>query len=353
MTVLSVNVNKVAVLRNSRGGSEPSVRQAAETVIGAGAGGITVHPRPDLRHIRPDDVAALAELCRGRVEFNIEGNPFAPARGAYPGLLALVAATRPQQVTLVPDGDGQLTSDHGFDLRRDSARLRPLIARLRDGGARVALFMDAGASALELAAEIGAERIELYTGPFAEAHAAGAAGPAQDIHSDDSAGTHNSSATERAEARWFTRPARFMLAAAAAAALFVGGTFLGQALNDNQFESQQASDLAQINAADDSQRAATTTAAGQKATLVWSNELGISAVLVDNLPVLPSDQDYQLWYINGEGVVSAGTFDSNGDGTAWRVLDGTMHAGDQVGVTVEPNGGSDQPTSDPIAAFQS
>lgn len=178
MTVLSVNVNKVAVLRNSRGGSEPSVRQAAETVIGAGAGGITVHPRPDLRHIRPDDVAALAELCRGRVEFNIEGNPFAPARGAYPGLLALVAATRPQQVTLVPDGDGQLTSDHGFDLRRDSARLRPLIARLRDGGARVSLFMDAGASALELAAEIGAQRIELYTGPFAEAHAAGAAGPA-------------------------------------------------------------------------------------------------------------------------------------------------------------------------------
>jgi pyridoxine 5-phosphate synthase len=178
MTVLSVNVNKVAVLRNSRGGAEPSVVRAAEAVIAAGAAGITVHPRPDLRHIRPDDVFALAELCRGRVEFNIEGNPFAPARGAYPGLLALVAATRPQQVTVVPDGDGQLTSDHGFDLRRDSARLRPLIAGLRQTGARVSLFMDAGAEALDLAAEIGAERIELYTGPFAEAFAAGTASEA-------------------------------------------------------------------------------------------------------------------------------------------------------------------------------
>jgi len=144
-----------------------------------------------------------------------------------------------------------------------------------------------------------------------------------------------------------------MAAAAAAAALFVGGSVFGQTLNNQQFESQQAAGLAQINAADDSQRAATTTAEGQEATLVWSNKLGISAVLVDDLPVLPSDQDYQLWYINGEGMASAGTFDSNGGGTAWRVLDGTMHAGDQVGVTVEPNGGSDQPTTAPIVAFQS
>jgi anti-sigma-K factor RskA len=141
-------------------------------------------------------------------------------------------------------------------------------------------------------------------------------------------------------------------AAAAAAALFVGGTFLGQTLN-NQFESQQASGLAQINAAEDSQRSATTTADGQEATLVWSNKLGISAVLVDSLPVLPSDQDYQLWYINGAGAAPAGTFDSSGDGTAWRVLDGTMLAGDQVGVTVEPSGGSEQPTTTPIVAFQS
>ncbi len=107
------------------------------------------------------------------MEFNIEGNPFAPAHGAYPGLLALVQAARPEQVTLVPDSDGQLTSDHGFDLRRDSTALRPIIAALKDCGARVSLFMDAGAEGLELAAEIGADRIELYTGPFAEAFAAG------------------------------------------------------------------------------------------------------------------------------------------------------------------------------------
>jgi pyridoxine 5-phosphate synthase len=177
MTLLSVNVNKVAVLRNSRGGALPSVTAAAEAVLAAGAGGITVHPRPDQRHIRPGDVDALAELVRGRAEFNIEGNPFAPARGDYPGLLALVARTRPQQVTLVPDGDGQLTSDHGFDLRRDAARLRPLVAAFRAEGARVSLFVDAGAAALELAAEVGADRIELYTGPYAEAHAAGDPSP--------------------------------------------------------------------------------------------------------------------------------------------------------------------------------
>lgn len=113
MTLLSVNLNKIAVLRNSRGGSEPDLLRAAQTCIEAGCGGITVHPRPDLRHIRPDDVRALAALLRGRVEYNIEGNPFAPPRDAYPGLLALCREVRPTQVTLVPDGDAQLTSDHG------------------------------------------------------------------------------------------------------------------------------------------------------------------------------------------------------------------------------------------------
>lgn len=178
MTVLSVNVNKVAVLRNSRGGAEPSVLAAAEAVIRAGAGGVTVHPRPDQRHIRPDDVTGLASVVAGRVEYNLEGNPFAPPREGYPGFLALVAAVRPQQATLVPDGDGQLTSDHGFDLVRDAARLRPLVAELKALGTRVSLFMDAGAPALELAADVGADRIELYTGPYAEAHAAGDAGAA-------------------------------------------------------------------------------------------------------------------------------------------------------------------------------
>ena len=173
MTVLSVNVNKIAVLRNSRGGNEPSVVAAATTCIEAGCGGITVHPRPDQRHVRPHDVFDLAPVVRGLVEYNLEGNPFAPPRGDYPGFLALVAAVRPDQATLVPDGDGQITSDHGFDLRRDAVRLRPLIAELKASGARVSLFVDAGAPDIELAAEIGADRIELYTGPYAHAYAAG------------------------------------------------------------------------------------------------------------------------------------------------------------------------------------
>lgn len=169
MTLLSVNVNKVAVLRNSRGGGEPDVGRAATVCLQAGAGGITVHPRPDQRHIRPDDVRALRALCAGRAEFNIEGNGFAPARGDYPGLLALVAETQPTQCTLVPDSDAQITSDHGFNLRTDASRLKPLVAALRSHGSRVSLFVDADCPDIERAAEIGADRVEIYTGPYAEA----------------------------------------------------------------------------------------------------------------------------------------------------------------------------------------
>jgi len=161
------------------------------------------------------------------------------------------------------------------------------------------------------------------------------------------------SADERAQHRWFQRPARIMFAAAAAAVLFVGGTVAGQAFNNNQFEQAQAAGLVQISAASDSQRSEITMADGHEATLVWSNNLGLSAVLVEDLPALSSDQDYQLWYINGSGAASAGTFDSSGIGTAWRVLDGAMHSGDTVGITVEPKGGSKQPSSAPIVAFQS
>ncbi len=174
MTALSVNVNKIAVLRNSRGGLEPSVLKAAETAIAAGAHGITVHPRPDQRHITPGDVDALATLCRQHgVEYNIEGNPFAPARGDYPGLMALIERTRPTQATLVPDGDGQVTSDHGFDLRADGVRLQPYVQQLREWGVRVSIFMDAGTPDLALAKALGVDRIELYTGPYAEAFADG------------------------------------------------------------------------------------------------------------------------------------------------------------------------------------
>jgi pyridoxine 5-phosphate synthase len=173
MTLLSVNLNKIAVLRNSRGGDEPNICKAAQTCIESGCGGITVHPRPDQRHVRPDDVRALAALLRGRVEYNIEGNPFAAARGDYPGLIELAREVRPTQVTLVPDGDGQITSDHGFDLHRDIDRLRPFVDALRELGCRVSLFVDADAEHFEAAAAMGVERIEIYTGPYAQAFAEG------------------------------------------------------------------------------------------------------------------------------------------------------------------------------------
>ena len=169
MTLLSVNVNKIAVLRNSRGGLLPDVGTAAMACIVAGAGGITVHPRPDLRHIHPADTLALGTLCANKVEFNIEGNGFAPARGEYPGLLALVERARPTQCTLVPDSDAQVTSDHGFDLRADSPRLRPLVERLNALGCRVSVFVDAASPYIELAAEIGVSRVEIFTGPYAHA----------------------------------------------------------------------------------------------------------------------------------------------------------------------------------------
>jgi pyridoxine 5-phosphate synthase len=177
MTVLSVNVNKIAVLRNSRGGNEPDVVRAARACLDAGAHGITVHPRPDARHIRADDVFALAELTREYgVEFNLEGNPFAPPRAGYPGFVALCEQVRPAQATLVPDADAQLTSDHGFDFARDAQALRPLVAQLKALHCRVSLFADAHGEEgddMHMAAALGADRVELYTGPYAEAHAAG------------------------------------------------------------------------------------------------------------------------------------------------------------------------------------
>ena len=173
--VLSVNLNKVALLRNSREGTTPSVSGAAKTVLAAGAQGITVHPRPDQRHIRPDDVAALTQLLQDRpgtaltIEFNIEGNPFAgPRDNGYPGFDALIEIARPHQATLVPDTDNQLTSDHGFDLRQDTRQLAAAIARYQRNGARVSLFMDPDKDQISRVRDLGAERIELYTGPFAD-----------------------------------------------------------------------------------------------------------------------------------------------------------------------------------------
>ncbi len=189
MVKLSVNLNKIALIRNSREGNYPNVVEHGKTCLNAGADGLTVHPRPDQRHIRPDDVYALSALIAEHnlsqqsatdtqhesskikklapLEYNIEGNPFAPAQGSYPGLLALTRDTRPDQCTLVPDGNDQLTSDHGFDLKHSGEVLKPLIEQLHEWGIRVSLFMDPEPEQLDLAHTIGADRIEFYTGPYA------------------------------------------------------------------------------------------------------------------------------------------------------------------------------------------
>jgi len=178
MTALSVNLNKIALIRNSRETDIPDLCAIAKTIINAGAQGITIHPRPDQRHIRATDAHALAIFLKNypTIEFNIEGNPFAGSRDLtskrpYPGFLELVSAVRPHQCTLVPDDDQQLTSDHGWDLDKDGERLRPIIRQLTDWGIRVSLFMDAGTTQLSLVKAIGAERIEIYTGPYADAFA--------------------------------------------------------------------------------------------------------------------------------------------------------------------------------------
>ena len=164
MTRLSVNLNKIALLRNARTLGIPSVTRAAAIALDAGAHGITVHPRPDARHIRIEDVRELAALLRSRpaAEFNIEGNPFE-------GLVAIAREVMPQQCTLVPDEPGAVTSDHGWDIDRDGARLRPLIAELKSAGIRVSLFMDPVPAAMAAVRELGADRIELYTEPYARA----------------------------------------------------------------------------------------------------------------------------------------------------------------------------------------
>ena len=171
MTALSINLNKVALIRNSREGNYPDVVEFAQLCIDHGANGITVHPRPDQRHIRPDDVRRLASLVKplANIEFNVEGNPFAPAVGSYPGFIELVAETLPDQCTLVPDGDDQLTSDHGFDLTSSGQPLTPIIEQLHALGMRVSLFMDPDLKQIELAKKVGADRIELYTGPYSAA----------------------------------------------------------------------------------------------------------------------------------------------------------------------------------------
>lgn len=171
MTKLSVNINKVATLRNTRALGIPSVVGLSRIALQAGAHGITIHPRPDKRHIRPDDVSDLAQLWKQfpAAEFNIEGNPFID-------YMPHIHAVRPTQCTLVPDTSEAFTSDHGWALTRDEqATLRPLIAEMKSLGSRVSLFMDADSPAIETARDLGADRIELYTEPYAAAFLKGGA----------------------------------------------------------------------------------------------------------------------------------------------------------------------------------
>jgi pyridoxine 5-phosphate synthase len=169
-TKLSVNLNKVALLRNQRDVGYPSVTEMARVVIAAGAHGITVHPRPDERHIRRSDVFDLADVLASeygdRVEFNVEGNP-------TDEFLQLVLEVSPAQVTLVPDSPDQRTSDHGWDFGQHRNILDPTVARLRQAGIRVSLFVDPDVAAVRGAAEVKADRIELYTEPYAAAHTIG------------------------------------------------------------------------------------------------------------------------------------------------------------------------------------
>ena len=179
MIALSVNLNKIALIRNSRDTTNPGIPEHATVAIAAGADGITVHPRPDQRHIRVSDCFDLAAMLAPGVpgvEFNIEGNPFAGPRLSdrhgvddYPGFMELVSVIKPDQVTLVPDDDSQLTSDHGFDLKRDGDKLAPLVEQLKSLGIRTSLFMDPDPEQIKLAAETGTDRIELYTEAYADA----------------------------------------------------------------------------------------------------------------------------------------------------------------------------------------
>jgi pyridoxine 5-phosphate synthase len=161
-TALSVNVNKVALLRNSRHLGIPSVLKAAQICLEAGAHGITIHPRPDERHIRATDVVDLAKLMQQWPdrEFNIEGNPFHQ-------LMDFVRTYRPHQVTFVPDSEGQFTSDHGWSFPKDAKKLKPLIDECKTLGVRVSLFMDPEPAQMPDVKQIGADRVELYTEPYA------------------------------------------------------------------------------------------------------------------------------------------------------------------------------------------
>ena len=213
MTKLSVNINKVATIRNARGGNNPDVLRVAQDCERFGAQGITVHPRPDQRHIRYQDVRDLRPLLT--TEFNIEGNPISE-------FIALVLENRPTQVTLVPDGHDQITSNHGWDTKTHLNFLTDVTARFHEAGIRVSIFVGAEEEMVDYAARAGADRVELYTEPYAEAYASAAA--ALGVPSSSSAAASLSSGTVLGGF-----PAEFEAARAAAIAPFVRAAKAAQA----------------------------------------------------------------------------------------------------------------------------
>jgi len=165
---LSVNLNKIALIRNSRGSDNPSLMDYANKCIELGVDGLTLHPRPDHRHATSEDAINLSKLCKDHnIEFNLEGNPFSMPKGDFIGFQDLCAQAKPEQVTLVPDDLQQITSDHGWQPGFLDNKLRSFIGYLKDTNARTSLFIDANVGSVEYAKEIGFDRIEIYTGPFA------------------------------------------------------------------------------------------------------------------------------------------------------------------------------------------
>lgn len=172
MTALSVNLNKIALIRNSRLHNSPDLMEFSEMAIDVGVQGLTVHPRPDQRHIRQSDVLPLARLCQKRgCEYNIEGNPFSESLDGQSSFLSLVYEALPTQCTLVPDSRDQLTSNHGWQLLQGDtvAQLKPVVEALQRRGIRVSLFLDPDINQMSGVVELGVDRIELYTEPYARA----------------------------------------------------------------------------------------------------------------------------------------------------------------------------------------
>ena len=165
----SINLNKIALIRDSRGSDNQSISDYAQQSIDLGVDGLTLHPRPDLRHAKPSDISMFDEIClKANKEFNIEGNLFSPSSKNYPGFISLVNAHNPHQVTLVPDADGQITSAHGWKIEQLDSIFKSEVSKFKKNINHVSIFIDDDFSNFDKLNEIGINSIEIYTGPFAE-----------------------------------------------------------------------------------------------------------------------------------------------------------------------------------------